>query len=123
MHPHWGASGKELDVNSFVTRARKRAPSRHPVRDAVKDCLPDIRIARESGLSWATIFGQLKRDGKMVGKGPSSLINAFQTLERSAATLHVRPVAEAASTATIASEAPNSSVSEMGDTRFKSDWN
>lgn len=108
-------------MNDFVKRARKAAASRHPVRDVVAGCLPDIYAARADGLSWAAIFGQLKRDGKEVGKGPSSLRNAVRGLTAANAPITTPLVGTAGPAAPIA--APPATVpAELGDTRFQRDW-
>lgn len=108
-------------MNDFVKRARKAAPSRHPVRDVVRDSLADIRAGRANGLSWAAIFGQLKRDGKAVGKGPSSLRNAVRSIEALNAPVSVPVVVTSRPGPTPATPAANKGA--LGDTRFPSDWN
>ena len=107
---------------SLSKRTLARAASRTPVRNAVENEWPDILEARNAGASLNAIFLELKADGKNVGSGYSSFLNAVRYFDKNPpATTGAKPIEQVIEDQ---SDDPHTTPSRdrFSDGRFSSDW-
>ena len=107
---------------SLSKRTVARAASRTPVRNAVENEWPDIIEARNAGASLNAIFLELKADGKNVGAGYSSFLNAVRYFDENPPTTKgAKPLNQGIEDQSDAPPA-KSSRDRFSDQRHPSDW-